>query len=187
MVIFDEYVEKIVKGTTTLSLGCAAGEQFWKLEGVANEIYGLDIDREFITTHNQGKNLFYGDLNKFDWFDQLPKNVDLIVITEVLEHLEAPVKTLRYIRDEKNRDCKVLLSVPNGGSLGRFILSALRVSARYPQDWQHLYVFNEATIKNCCKEAGLEVLELVPYARIKRYRMLRFCPWFASGFFVLCR
>jgi len=194
VVAFDKYVEKIIRGKTVLSLGCAGyveagtfSKQFQKLKESAGKVYGLDVDKEFTAKYNQDKNLFYGDLNKFDWFDQVPEDVKVIVMTEVLEHLEAPVRTLRYIKSKKTKDCRVLVSVPNGGSLGRVILGVLGAKMFSFQDRHHLCVFNETTVRNCCKKAGLNILEVRPYIRSNRQKALRFCPHLAGGFFVLCQ
>lgn len=192
--LFNNYVIKKAKGRKMLVLGCAGYEesgsfarQYLMLEKIAKKIYGLDNNRDFINKFKKNSNVFYGDLNEFNWFKNVPDDINLIVATEVLEHLENPVRVLRYIKENKNKNCKVLISVPNGGSLGRLIHGALNTKMFHFQDREHLCLFNKTTIENCCNSAELKILEIYPYALTPLIRRLLPFSNLASGYFVLCK
>ena len=193
-VVFTNFVNNKAKGKVVLAIGCAGyletgsfGRQYKELKKVASKLYGLDNNKNFIKKFNREKNLFYGDLNHFDWFGNIPKDIKLIVITEVLEHLRCPIATLEYIKKNKPKKCQILLSVPNGGSFGRLLHGLLKTHMFVFQDRFHFQLYNKKTIENTCKEAGLKITEIYPYVWSRSQSFLKWFPNLCSGFFVLCK
>ena len=193
-VVFTNFVNKKAKDKVVLTVGCAGysetgsfGRQYKELEKVASKIYGLDNSKKFVEKFNTKDNLFYGDLNQFDWFDSIPKDIDLLVITEVLEHIKCPVGTLEYIKKNKPKKCQILLSVPNGGSIGRLLHGILKTHMYVFQDRFHLQLYNKAAIENTCREAGLKVIEIQPYVWSRSQSLLKWFQNLCSGFIVLCK
>ena len=126
----------------------------------------------------------FADLNKLDFYKKIPKSdIDIITITEVLEHLQSPFDTLRYIVENKKQSTKIFVSVPNGGSMGKIILPVVNKQAFYEQDKEHLYSFNHITLKNLLKASGLKNVKVLPYVQESHHKVLlsRF-PEYASGF-----
>ena len=193
MKILNDFVLNEAKNKIVLSIGCVGyseagteGSQLSIIKNISKTWYGLDNNEEYIKENNQNNNLFFGDLNKFDYFDLLPNDIEIILLTEVLEHVISPIETLKYILKNKGDNCKILISVPNGGSLGRFIMGILKSKMHKFQDRHHLCVFNQITIENVCKIATLNITEFYPYVHSNIHKILlnRFSS-LASGYIIV--
>lgn len=191
MVTLTEFFTQKVKDKTVVDLGCAGydsdyGEREEILTKVARQWYGGDINKEFIEENSiKNKNLFYCDLNELTFFSKFPSRPDVICLMEVIEHLQSPFKTIKYICDNKSSDTALLVSVPNGMSFGKVLYGLFSKKKLLKQDIYHYYLFNERTLSNLFKDAGLSKFKIIPYTRTKGMkRVLQFIPNFASGFIV---
>lgn len=104
---------KICKPVKILDVGCGEGETIVKLkqskigkslEGVDNSANALRIGRKIYP----GINIKTGDIYNLPYKDN---SFDVVVCTEVLEHLDNPQKALLELRRVSNK--YMLLSVPN--------------------------------------------------------------------------
>ena len=178
---FNKYLEKECFGRCVLSLGCAGmvgeGTQFDRISKVSKINYGVDINEKFITENDH---TYYGNFNKFNWFEGLPRDFDLVLFTEVLEHLDNPYNTLSYIYENMNSSTEMLISVPNGGSVGRFLQATFFPNALSNQDITHKYIFSVTSLRNLVESVGFVILEVIPYNQYST----RFNPFtnLASGF-----
>lgn len=100
------------------------------------------------------------DLNRPFVLPDFP--VDLIVMTEVLEHLHSPVNTLRELI-RRFPGCEFLGSVPNGMSIGRILMGGWSCFSYGNQDKDHFALYNRTTILNVMRAAGMKEVGLVPY------------------------
>jgi len=135
-----------------LEIGCGPG---WMSEAVRRQgwtVVGNErtVDSTTIATRQRGLALFVGGLDAVKSTSQF----DLVIIHQVLEHLDDPLQTLAGIARVLKPGGKVLIGVPNFASW----------QARFTrQHWQHLEVprhlghFTPQTIQDACKRVGLEV------------------------------
>ena len=109
----DLYVDLIGKGHRILEVGCRAGNltQYYK-EG--NTVFGLDVDRNALKEFEKRLGL------ESKWIDvdseDLPfedGTFDVVVFSEVMEHLRFPQKTLKEISRVLIKGGRVVGSVPN--------------------------------------------------------------------------
>lgn len=191
-VILDLFVKETVADKTVLCLGSGPwnkdknklNNRYKILIEKSKNWYGADIQ---LPQENANKNLFYTDLNRLDFFSTLPSNVDIIMLIEVLEHLENPIATLKYIYKNKPKNTKLLISVPNGNSLGRLLFAIFNTPKLHTQDKYHNYVFNEQTLINTLRAAGFTNIICYPYVpNKKRQTLLSFFPNLTNGFIALC-
>jgi len=104
------------KKTTVLDIGCGTGEMITL--PIAEEGYnvtGIDIDEKSIKKAKE-KNIYSntsficGDLK-----NNLPeKKFDIIICSEVLEHLTNPGETLNELRRLMKKDSLLIITIPNG-------------------------------------------------------------------------
>ncbi len=190
MELMDKYFEKVIKGKVVVELGCAGFSTEYSgrakiLNKHSKEWFGGDIDKEFLKAKSDNKNLFYCDLNDLDFFDKFPKDVDVITLIEVIEHLKSPFSTIKYICENKSPKTELLVSVPNGMSFGRALYGFTNTEKLLKQDLCHYYTFNEKTLNNIFTDAGLSKFEIIPYTGTELMKsILRFIPNFASGFLI---
>lgn len=106
-------VEKIGKGNKVLDLGCRYGEltSYYEKE---NEVIGVDIDENAlkICEHRLGIKTYLQNLNERLQFDD--NSFDVVVLSEVLEHLPYPDITLGEIKRVLKEKGFLVGSVPNG-------------------------------------------------------------------------
>lgn len=187
----DHFLVDKVKNKRVLSVGCAdmdgKGSQFFKLKNWTSKVYGLDYDKSFCDKNDDVHfvNLnedFYMTNEKYAKLPH-PDDIDIIVMTEVLEHLNTPITIIDCIK--KNWPGKKLLfSVPNGCSIGK-VIRTLSNDKLYPNDdHDHLYMFNFRVIRNILerndiKEYRIDVFQeralLRPIARIFKHFGQSFC------------
>jgi 2-polyprenyl-3-methyl-5-hydroxy-6-metoxy-1,4-benzoquinol methylase len=99
--------------TRILDVGCGVGMVLRQLRATSEELdlYGCDVRMDFLPTARQlaeRSALFAGSIY------QLPlpsRSYDLVICTEVLEHLDNPEQALSELRRVARRYC--LVSVPN--------------------------------------------------------------------------
>lgn len=99
-----------------LEVGCGNGNIVISMGSLGDhEILGIDIDAESIekaVRANPFGNVKFlcGDLEGL----ALPGNFDVVICSEVLEHLESPAWMLRKIRSLLVQDGLILMTIPNG-------------------------------------------------------------------------
>lgn len=107
------YVQLIGKGNKILEVGCRSGNltQFYH-EG--NQVEGIDVDRNALLEFEKRLNLksYWVDVDSEDIpFDD--ESFDLVVFSEVMEHLRFPQKALAEISRVLIKNGRLIGSVPN--------------------------------------------------------------------------
>lgn len=171
----------VYAGASNEHSGLSAG--FSEASRVARRIVGLDVDPSVAAAF---PSVVHVDLNEPFLLDF--REAELVIMTEVLEHLISPVLTLRQIRRNFPK-AEILFSVPNGLSLGRVILALLRPRLYAQQDGLHTALFNENTLRRVLQLADLKDCSILAYDNHSLTRVLvtRIRPSFASGYLVMCR
>ena len=157
----DDYVLPASRGATVLNVGAAGGvDQYlpshpedWmhaKLRGVAAELVGLDIDRSGIDlAREHGYEIVQGDCQSV----RLARRFDVIIMSDVIEHLERPGEALGNLVDHLAPGGRLLVTTPNATFVGGFI-DAIR---NQPVDvyWDHVTVFVPEHIQTLCERHHL--------------------------------
>lgn len=161
-------------GRRVLHLGCvdaglvedrfARGElMHQKLVKVAAELWGADIDGEGIAfLREQGfGNLFAGDI--IDGIPELEsQSFDVIVASEVLEHLDNPGLFLDAVRNLMTPSrTELIVTVPNAYRLDSLLSMWRGVENVHPD---HNYWFSYYTLTNLLRKRGFEIAEVLAYS-----------------------
>ncbi len=141
----DLFVKLVGKGNKILEVGCRAGNltQFFK-DG--NEVTGVDVDRNALK-------LFEERLGcKGHWVDMDSENLpfengqfDVVVFSEVMEHLRFPQKALAEIARVLKKSGRMIGSVPNAFRL-RNRLKFLR-GKPFETDPSHFRSYSHRTLR----------------------------------------
>jgi ubiquinone/menaquinone biosynthesis C-methylase UbiE len=158
---FDQALLQIVSGTmpkTILDAGCGEGFTLAKLqkEGIGKHLEGIDYSLDAINLgrkNHPSLSLKQGDIYKLPYKDN---SFDLVICSEVLEHLEYPKKALGEIKRVSKRYC--LLSVPNEPIF--MISNFLRGKnvSRWGNDIEHINHWSKTGFEKFVKENGVNVL-----------------------------
>ncbi len=160
---FHKALLQIVNGLkpeTVLDAGCGEGFTLARLqkEGIGKHLEGIDYSLDAI---NLGKKNHPSLSLKQDDIYNLPysdNSFDLVICSEVLEHLEHPKKALNEIVRISKKYC--LLSVPNEPIF--MISNFLRGKnlSRWGNDIEHINHWSRKSFENFVKEKGLKLLVL---------------------------
>lgn len=93
----------------------------------------------------------------------LPKNVDAIVLADVLEHLRNPSRALGLVRESLNDDGRVFISVPNIANITvrlGLLFGIFEYRDRGILDHTHLRFYTIRTIRREVENAGFRILEM---------------------------
>lgn len=134
-----------LRAETILDVGCGEGFTLIRLKnkGIGGQAEGVDYSPEAIALGNKihpSLNLRQGDVYALPYPDN---SFDLVICTEVLEHLQYPEKALREIKRVSKRYC--LFSVPNEPffMLANFLCG--KNISRWGNDQEHIQRWSAAS------------------------------------------
>ena len=166
-------VEKVGKGNKVLDLGCRYGEltTYYAKE---NEVIGVDIDENALKICEQklGIKTYLQNLNERLEFDD--NFFDVVILSEVLEHLPYPDITLGEIKRVLKEKGILVGSVPNGTRIKnrlRFLFKGI-----IEQDRTHIQHFSRISLKQLLRKhfSSVEI-------KLMGGRFIRFsAPMFAN-------
>ncbi len=155
-------------GKTVLNVGAAGnaalynkrGDGEWlhaKLSQVSSRLLGLDIDAEQCgILKNMGFEVEIGNCETI----KLNKKFDLIVMSDVIEHVSNPGLALTNLAAHLNNGGHIVLTTPNATYLGNMVGAIL---ARSPNTfWDHVSLFGPENIQALCDRHDL-LLERVDF------------------------
>lgn len=147
-----------LKPEAVLDAGCGEGFTLARLQknGIGKQLEGIEYSTEAITL---GRKMYPSLALKQGDIYALPyknNSFDLVICSEVLEHLERPEKALEEIIRVSKRYC--LLSVPNEPV---FMISNLlrgKNLSRWGNDIEHINHWSSKGFEKFVKEKGLKLL-----------------------------
>jgi len=86
-----------------------------RIEEVAKSLIGLDYDRKAISYLNSVgiDNIFFGDLIKGEYSPKISGKYDVIVMGDVIEHLDSPGTALENIKAFFKDNTRLVITCPN--------------------------------------------------------------------------
>jgi SAM-dependent methyltransferase len=152
------------KDDNILDVGCFDGKILKLLErdGFKN-LYGVDFsDASKKSFKNTSIHFAPCDIEK----DEIPfdRKFDVVIFTDILEHLFSPQSTLYDLRKKLNKDAKIIFSVPNAGWVVNGILlsffpSKLFISTAFGQ-WGHTYHFTFFQVRKIAGNLKFKIIKL---------------------------
>jgi methionine biosynthesis protein MetW len=145
-----------------LDVGCGSGYLAYLLKEHNSNItiHGLDVSTEALKQAKSLDKKYKLDINR-DNFPEEESNFDLVVCSEVLEHLIDVRHCLTEICRVLNHRGKLIVTVPNF-SFWRFRIDALLGRIPYVvYDERHLQIFNQELLSQKLTDAGFKVLKII--------------------------
>ena len=140
-----------IKRLFVVEVGCGAGGilQYFKEHG--NDVYGVDLDHQYIEfgRANYALNIEVGTIDKVVKLDKSP---NIVIYSHVLEHLLDPVAELTKLRQKMAEESFIYIQFPSIKNLTRsYQADFLRLLQN-----AHVYHPNLVTLKNILRKAGYE-------------------------------
>lgn len=113
--------QHIPEKSVVLDIGCGSGKFGRKLKEKECTVYGLERDSkaaEYAMKTGCYKNVFECDItekdcNAYREFLEIAKDIDIIILSDILEHLEEPTQLLVQCNDLLKENGHILVSIPN--------------------------------------------------------------------------
>jgi 2-polyprenyl-3-methyl-5-hydroxy-6-metoxy-1,4-benzoquinol methylase len=167
------------RGGTLLDLGAAGGELGSSIRSHFDRTIGFEYNVDCVgDLLGRFDSVVIADLERVR---QLPRNVDAIVLADVLEHLRNPARALDLVRESLSDDGHAFISVPNIANvtvrLG-LLFGIFEYRDRGILDHTHLRFYTVRTIRREVERAGFRIEEVRGSSVPIRLIIGRFTPEF---------
>ena len=165
----------LCKDKTVLDVGCVGQDYSYnnpqwlhnQIRKVSSHVDGVDIVQEGIDLLKQeGFSIFHAnELSK------LNKKYDIILMSDVIEHVNDPVHFLEYYAEYLGNNGQILITTPNANGIRNF--SSIIVRNDYSLNPEHTFWFCPKTITEVTKRAKLEFVDffwLKEYFNLKQVK-----------------
>lgn len=145
-----------LRGKSVADLGCGGGVLLDHLRGTAETLVAIEPNEIF------GASL---EARGYAWFQSgtaaaaaYPEGVDLVVSTQVIEHVDDPLAFLKEAHALLKPGGRAIISTPNREDILMEMLPD--VFPRFFYRTQHRWAFHGDSLTTCAEQAGLTVVEL---------------------------
>ena len=132
----------LLKNKDILDLGCGTGHMLSALRGWSQPRSTSGCDFSDAAMQHSRKHFPQHRFFTHDIYNALPESYDVIICTEVLEHLERPFLAIRNMLTATRSGGAIVLTVPNG----RIDISTEHINFWSPESWK---VFLERECPQC--------------------------------------
>lgn len=147
--VFKKDILKFTQNKRVLDLGCGDGSY---LELFGNGSLGLDISENNLKTCKDK------DLNaiKFDFNNpnKLDEKFDVVFVSHILEHVESPIKLIRFAKEHLSENGIIIIAIPNEYSFIHLVYPY------YTNDGNHLYSFSMKNMKELFEVCNLNLTNI---------------------------
>jgi predicted TPR repeat methyltransferase len=160
-ILIDMIRRHVRRGGTLLDLGAAGGELGSAVRDHFSRTLGFEYNVDCVgQLCGRFDQVVVADLERVK---SLPKNVDAIVLADVLEHLRDPDTALALVRTSLRDDGRVFISVPNIANITvriGLLLGIFEYRDRGILDHTHLRFYTKRTIRRDVEKAGFRIIEM---------------------------
>jgi 2-polyprenyl-3-methyl-5-hydroxy-6-metoxy-1,4-benzoquinol methylase len=153
------------KGSRILDVGCGNGVIASRLLADGFDVYGIDASESGINIANakHSGRFFVQDISS----EKLPEPLaamqfDLVISTEVIEHIYAPRTYMKFIRNVLNTGGVLIISTPYHGYLKNLVLALTsKMDKHFTVLWDggHIKFWSRQTLTTLLKEFSFETVE----------------------------
>lgn len=143
-----------------------------QLLGIAKEVFGVDISEEGVNLLREAgvPNLILGNVEQLDRITELRgKRFDVILATEIIEHLNNPGLFLQSVKHFFHEDTEMIITTPNAYRITGFGYRLKGLEFVHPD---HNYWFSWSTLTSLLLKNGYQVIEARLYSFIDYKRPL---------------
>lgn len=144
-----------------LDIGCCdRGAGVWlhgEIERVAARCYGVDTNYDVLEQLKlQGHDVGWVNIESHYTIPYVPFTPDVIVLGDVIEHLNAPGQALANIRSQMAPDACLIITTPNAFWWRRFIWALFRREVVHPE---HTCWYSLQTLRQLLHRHGFSIVE----------------------------
>jgi len=158
-------IELTGRNKQVLEVGTSTGYITKILKQRGNQVIGIEIDKDAGNVAGQFcESMIIGDIEELDLDEYIqPASIDVILLTDILEHLRWPGRILGKIKKYLTPDGYLVVSLPNVAH-GDLLLNLLNGDFRYTSmgllDETHLRFFGRRNIVSIFNKYGYTIEDL---------------------------
>ena len=165
--VFVDLVKKLDGVQSICDLGCGNGHISGRLAALGYRVIGVDASRSGIHIARRtypGVEFVHALIDR----DLKLGQFDLVISSDVIEHLYRPSDLLEAARSQLKADGQLLIGTPYHGYLKNLVLAATgKMDAHYSalHDGGHIKFFSVSTLSKLLRTHGFEDLSFTYYGR----------------------
>lgn len=168
-----EFLKKKIKNKKVLDFGCGNGGFLFKCKDYTSEVIGIELEIQFKDFFKEKNLKVFEDLSEIN----LNEKFDLITAFHVFEHLKDPLMVLNELKKYLAKDGEIIIEVPNSNDILLSVYKSENFS-KFTYWSQHLFLFNEQTLKELIKKSNLNCNWI---RQIQRYSLANHLYWLSKG------
>lgn len=154
-------LNRVVDGSSVLEIGCATGYFTKELIKKNCQVIAVEKDKKAAELAKQVRKATVINCDVLSIRRYInSKKFDFIILADILEHLEDPLKALLLVKSFLRKDGSILISLPN---VANFVVRFNLLCGNFDysdygiMDRTHLRFFTKKTAENLFEKAGLKV------------------------------
>ncbi len=163
---YEKIMTKLTPGMSVLEIGCHTGYFARYLIDRGYKVLGVEKDADAAAdARNEGVSVICADISDPEILNTITQRFDVILLMDVIEHLEHPESTLRQLKSLLTRTGRLLITGPNVAYWAvRMHLLAGRWNYQETGilDRTHLHFYTALTWKRLLNSSDYDVTDLEP-------------------------
>jgi len=154
----------VPKGTRVLDIGCGCGQLGEVLKKKECIVDGIDVSLARLEFRKNYNTMWEENIESFD-FDQTSGNYDVVVFSDVLEHLVSAEPVLRKASTILACEGRLIISLPNVAffpNRWNLVRGRWNYADEGILDRTHLKFFTLSTSKRLIENTGYQIHEILP-------------------------
>jgi SAM-dependent methyltransferase len=156
-----------ISAMKVLDFGCGSGGFLYQARDRIHNLVGFDLSRRICEVHQAD------GFECFNKLEDVPKDVDVVVLFHILEHIPAPWELLSALSANFRSCSHFVIEVPNNNEALLSIFSSDSYRRNH-YSAEHLYYFTPDTLRKVVVRAGL--MPLVE-TQLQRYTLANNFGW----------
>ena len=165
-----KYVLKYRKNGKLLDIGCGPGYLMEEAKELGFDVYGVEVGEKAADIAKNkfgGEKIYNGIIEKSNFKNNY---FDIIMMSDVLEHVESPLELLKKSRELLN--CTgggyIVITTPNTNS---FTCKTMKSKWSH-YNIEHIHYFNEKSIETLASLIGFEIIEIRPFWKVLTFKYM---------------
>jgi 2-polyprenyl-3-methyl-5-hydroxy-6-metoxy-1,4-benzoquinol methylase len=168
-----DWLSPLLINKTVLDFGCGEGGFLLDIKPFTKTCLGVEKSK---LARERLQNEF--KISVFSNIADIPmKNLDVITIFHVIEHLPDPISVLKEISEYLDSKGTIIIETPNAND-ALLSLYKCKPFSEFTYWGCHLYLFTESTLATMVKKAGFKINYI---KQIQRYPLSNHLYWLANG------
>lgn len=154
-------ISEDIKNKFIMDVGCSTGYLGQKLEKLGAKVTGIDISQKAIKEAQKVlTNTKVVDLNNSGRTPFKDNTFDIVIASEIIEHLFQPANTLKEFYRVLKSDGQLILSTPNflyWGNRLKFLIGQFKYTQSGMFDEGHIHFYTYQSLREDLADAGFEI------------------------------